>query len=99
MQERSGVFKPYLMAALESKEMNLSYLDIVLGTLVPSMDIRNCELLVDAGLFREEVKVTIDGRNRYKIFYLTSLGTELARQIREESVTEQIPQSPQIMPP
>ena len=47
------------------------------------MDIRNCEFLTDARLFREEVKLTIDGRNRYKLFYLTDLGKEMAQNTKE----------------
>ncbi len=36
----------------------------------------------DAGLFLEVIKVTRDGRNRYKVFYLTAKGKEMAQQIK-----------------
>jgi len=99
IQYQSGILKSYLLATLDSKDQCLYYLDSRLGTSLPSMDIRNCELLVDARLFREEVKLTQDGRNRYKLFYLTDLGGELAKQMTEESVTSEMPESPLIAKP
>jgi hypothetical protein len=96
-QQQAGIFKRYLLAALESKNVNLNYLDQSLGTFIPSIDIRNCELLTDAHLFREEVKITRDGRNRYKVFYLTILGTEMAKQVKEESLSGDMPESPPIV--
>jgi hypothetical protein len=97
-QEQAGIFKRYLLAALESKDQNLNYLDQSLGTFIPSIDIRNCELLTDAHLFREEIKLTRDGRNRYKVFTLTILGTEMAKQVKEESLSGDMPESPPMMP-
>lgn len=99
IQNQSGTLKAYLLATLDSKDQCLYYLDSRLGTWLPSMDIRNCEFLVDALLFREEVKLTQDGRNRYKLFYLTELGTELAKQMKEESLTGEMPESPPIAQP
>ena len=90
------ILSKYLLAALDSQEKNLCYLDMSLGTPLPSLDIKNCELLVDAGLFIEELKVTRDGRNRYKLFYLTDLGGEMVEKIREQNYTEDLPQSLQI---
>ena len=92
-EEQSGVSKSYLLSAFENKDQCVSYLDMSLGTLVPSIDIRNCELLTDSRIFREEIKVTRDGRNRYKTFYLTSLGMEMAKQLNEESMSGEMPQS------
>jgi hypothetical protein len=48
IQEQTEILKSYLIATLESKEQCLYYLDSRLGTALPSMDIRNCELLTDA---------------------------------------------------
>ncbi len=87
-QEQSGVLKKYLLDAFESKDQNLRYLADSLGTPVPSTDVRNCELLAGAGLLREEMELNRDGRNRYKIFYLTDLGKKMAQQIKEESKIE-----------
>jgi len=55
--------------------------------------------LADARLFREEVKFTRDGRNSYKLFYLTDLGKEIAREIKEDCRSNEIPESVQINPP
>ena len=99
VHDQAGILKRYLLATLESKDQCLYYLDSRLGTSLPSMDIRNCELLSNAQLFREEAKTTLDGRNRYKLFYLTDLGKEIAEKIRKESSTAEMPETPPIGPP
>ena len=99
VQDQTSVLKRYLLAALDNQDQYLFYLDESLGTPLPSIDIRNCELLADARLFREEIKLTRDGRNRYKLFYLTDLGKEMVQQIKEESYTDEMPESPQITAP
>jgi hypothetical protein len=81
---KSELYKKYLTTALDSKNQSVCYLDESLGTSVPSADIRMCELLADSQLFQEEIKLTRDGRNRYKLFFLTELGKEMAQQIKEE---------------
>jgi hypothetical protein len=93
MQKQTEPLKGCLVAALNSKEQILSFLDQSLGTTVSSVDIKLCELLSDAGLFREETKITRDGRNRYKLFYLTEAGREMAEQIKTEGFTGEMPQS------
>ncbi len=87
------IFKKYLLAALDSQDKYLCYLDMSLGTPLLSMDIKNCELLAEAGLFHEEIKTSRDGRNRYKFFYLTDLGMEMVEKIKEQNYTEDLPQS------
>ena len=84
VQEKTELLKGCLLAALNSKEQYLSLLDESLGTPTPSIDLKLCELLTNAGLFREEVKLNRDGRNEYKLFYLTDLGKEMAMQIKKE---------------
>jgi hypothetical protein len=96
MQEQTQLLKGCLVAAFDSREQYLSLLDESLGTPVSSADITLCDLLANAGLFREEVKVTRDGRNRYKIFYLTPLGKEMAQQIKTEGYSGRVPQSTSI---
>ena len=98
-QEQSDIFKKYLLVAADSQDQFLCYIESSQGTQLPSVDIRNCELLTDARLFREETKVTRDGRNQYKLFYLTDLGKEMAKQIREEDYTDELPESPPVAPP
>ena len=90
-KQQADTYKRYLLAALESKEGYLCYIDQSLGTPMPSIDVRNCQLLTDAKLFREELKFTRDGRNRYQLFYLTVLGKEMAQQIKDENYTSEMP--------
>jgi hypothetical protein len=98
VREKANSFKSYLLAALDTKDQCLYYLESRLGTALPSMDIRNCEFLTDARLFREEVKTTIDGRNKYKLFYLTDLGKEMAQNAKDASVTDEMPETPPAAP-
>ena len=93
---RAEVLQGYLIGALESKEGYRSYLDESLGTPLPSLDIRNCELLTNAQLLHEEIKITRNGRNRYKLFYLTDLGKEMAEQMKEEGYDGEVQVNPEI---
>jgi len=93
MEEKSEHLKGCLLAALDSPDGYLCLLIESLGTPVPSEDARLAELLVDAGLFREETKITRNGRNRYKLFYLTTQGTRLAEYIKEEGFDGKIPEN------
>jgi hypothetical protein len=99
IKEQTSVFKKYLLAALDNQDQYLSYLDMSLGTPVPSIDIRNCEMLTDAKLFRVEIKLTRDGRNRYELFYLTDLGKEMAQRIRRESYVDEMSDSSPVAAP
>lgn len=99
IQDQSAVLKKYLLAALDNQDQYLSYLDMSLGSPVPSIDIRNCEMLTDAKLFRQETRITRDGRNRYQLFYLTDLGKEMAQRIRKESLVDEMIESSPVAPP
>ena len=96
IQGQTVIFKKYLMAALDSQDKYLCYLDMSLGTPLPSVDIKNCELLTESGLFSEEIKTTRDGRNRYKLFYLTDLGMQMVDKIKEENYSGELPESLQV---
>ena len=61
---------------------------------VPSSDLKNCELLRDAQLFNEDTRISRNGRNTYKIFCLTELGKEIADQLKKESQFGQENKSP-----
>jgi hypothetical protein len=93
MQGQSDSLKGCLLAAYESREHYLSLLDESLGTPVQSDYIKMCEVLVGANLLREEIKITRDGRNRYKVFYLTEQGTQIAKKIREDGYSGSVPQN------
>ena len=83
---RVGVFKKYLLAALDNKDQSIWYLEASAGMMIPSADLKNCELLRDAQLFHEDLKLSRNGRNTYKIYYLTDLGKKLAEELKAESL-------------
>ena len=83
---RVGIFKKYLLAALDSKDQSIWYLEASEGLIIPSADLKNCELLRDAQLFREDLKVSRNGRNTYKLYFLTELGKKIAEELKAESV-------------
>jgi hypothetical protein len=83
---RTGVFKKYLMAALNNKDQCIWYLEASEGMIIPSSDVKNCELLRDAQLFKEDIRVSRNGRNTYKIYCLTDLGKKFAEEIQAEGL-------------
>jgi hypothetical protein len=85
IQERVGVFKKYMLAALNNRDHCLWYLESSAGMLLPSSDLKNCELLRDAKIFTEDVRVSRNGRNTYKVFCLTEFGKQLAEEMLKES--------------
>jgi hypothetical protein len=84
IQGRVGVFKKYIIAALENKDHCIWYLESSEGMVMPSSDLKNCELLRDAALFREDTRLSRNGRNTYKIYCLTELGKKVAEEIKAE---------------
>ena len=86
IQSRVVVFKKYLLAALDNNDQCIWYLESTEGMLVPSSDLKNCQLLRDAQLFTEDLRMSRNGRNTYKIYCLTELGMKLAREIRKEGL-------------
>lgn len=93
VDSQTEFLKGCLMAAFDSREHYLSLLDESLGSPLPSANIKLCEMLADAGLFREEIKLTRDGRNRYKVFYLTDAGMQMVEQIKGEGFNGKVPQN------
>jgi hypothetical protein len=86
IQGRVGVFKKYILAALDNKDHCLFYLESSEGMIMPSSDLKNCELLRDAMLFKEDTRVSRNGRNTYKFYCLTDLGKQLAEAIKAEGL-------------
>ncbi len=86
IQTRVGIFKKYLLAALDNKDQCIWYLESSEGMLVPSSDLKNCQLLRDAQLFNEDVRMSRNGRNVYKIYCLTEFGRNLAERIKKEGL-------------
>ena len=83
---RVGVFKKYLLASLENKDQCIWYLESSEGMLVPTSDLKNCELLRGAQLFNEDIRMSRNGRNTYKIYCLTEKGKKIAEEIKEEGL-------------
>ncbi len=88
---RVGVFKKYLVAALDNRDSCIWYLESSEGVLMPSSDLKNCELLRDAQIFHEDMRITRNGRNVYKIFCLTELGKQIAADMKKESLMVEKP--------
>jgi hypothetical protein len=90
IQSRVGVFKKYLLAALDNKDQCIWYLESSEGMLAPSSDLKNCQLLRDAQLLNEDIRISRNGRNTYKIYCLTDLGRKLAAEIMKEGLDSKI---------
>jgi hypothetical protein len=86
IQTRTGLLKKYLLAALDNKDHCIWYLESTEGMLSPSSDLKNCQLLRDAQLFNEDVRMSRNGRNVYRIYCLTELGKKFAEAIKEEGL-------------
>jgi hypothetical protein len=86
IQHRVGIFKKYLLAAFDNKDHCIWYLESSEGRLLPSSDLKNCQLLRDAQLFNEDVRISRNGRNTYKIYCLTELGKKFAEGVKEEGL-------------
>jgi hypothetical protein len=92
IQSRVGVFKKYLLSAFDNKDHCIWYLESSEGMLAPSSDLKNCQLLRDAQLFTEDVRISRNGRNTYKIYCLTELGKKFAEGIKKEALERGIPE-------
>lgn len=86
MKSRVGVLKKYLLASLDNKDQCIWYLESSEGMIIPSSDLKNCELLRDAQIFNEDIRISRNGRNSYKVYCLTEFGRQLADQIKKESL-------------
>ena len=51
----------------------------------PFLRLKNCELLRDAQIFREDTRISRNGRNIYKVFSLTDFGRQIAEELKKES--------------
>ena len=89
IKKRVGVLKKYLLAALYNKDCCVWYVEYCEGTIMPSADLKNCQLLRDANLFMEDTKVSRNGRTIYKMYCLTDEGKKIAQELREESIVSE----------
>ena len=90
IQSRVGVFKQYLLAALENKDQCLYYLESNNGVSIPVSDLKNCELLRDAKIFTEDTRFNVEnGRNSFRFFHLTELGRKFAKDLKKESLVDE----------
>jgi hypothetical protein len=94
VKNRIGVYKKYLLAALDNKDQCIWYLESTEGMLTPSSDLKNCQLLRDAQLLNEDIRISRNGRNTYKIYCLTELGKKLATEIKKEGLEGKKTQEP-----
>ena len=92
IQSRVGIFKKYLLSAFDNKDHCIWYLESSAGMLAPSSDLKNCQLLRDAQLLNEDVRISRNGRNTYKIYCLTELGKKFAEGIKKEALERGIPE-------
>ena len=84
IQSRVGVLTKYLLAAFENEDCSIWVLEASEGTQLPSSDFKNLQLLRDAQIFTEDVRISRNGRNTYKIYTLTDLGKKFAENIKTE---------------
>jgi len=101
IKSRVGVFKKYLLAALDSKDCCIWYVEYCEGTIMPSADLKNCQLLRDAQLFREDTKLSRNGRTAYKVYCLTDVGKIIAQELKDESIVNEdnpVSSSPKMNP-
>ena len=89
IDSRAGVFKKYILAAINNKDGCIWYLESSEGMIVPSSDLKNCEILRDALIFSEDTKISRTGRNTYKVFCLTELGKRFAEEVKQAAIVEQ----------
>ena len=82
---RTGVYKKYIIAASQNPDQCIFYLESSGGMMIPSSDRKNCELLRDAQIFKEDTRISRSGRNTYKFFCLTKTGKEMAKTLMAES--------------
>lgn len=85
LKEHATQFNQYLLAALNSKDHSISYLESSEGLSNKSKDLRNCEFLASVGLFQETLQLSRKGRNFYKCFELTDLGKRFAEDLQQQS--------------
>jgi hypothetical protein len=89
MKSRVGVFKKYLLAALNNRDSCFWYIEQIEGMIMPSADVKNCQLLRDAKLFTEDTKFSRNGRTTYKSYCLTEEGKKIAEELKEESIVSE----------
>jgi hypothetical protein len=83
LREHATELNQYLLTALNSKDHTISYLESSAGADNQSRDLKNCEFLAGAHLFKETLRISRNGRNFYKCFELTDLGLKFAENLQQ----------------
>jgi hypothetical protein len=86
IKSRIGVYEKWVLAALNNEDGCIQFLDCSEGVFARSLELKNCELLRDAGLFTEEIKLSRHGRSSYRLFHLTDVGKQFAEALKQRSV-------------
>jgi hypothetical protein len=89
IKNRVGIYKKYMLAALDNKDGCIWYLEYSEGMIMPNSDLKNCELLRDALIFREDIRLSRNGRNTYRIYFLTENGKKIAEEMKAENIVSE----------
>lgn len=95
LKEHATQLNQYLLAALNSKDHTISYIESSDGANNQSEDLKNCEFLTGALLFTESLRISRNGRNFYKCFELTDLGLKFAENLEQNSMVAQTHENPE----
>ena len=74
IKSRIGIYERNMLAALDNEDGCIQFLNCREGVFIRNSDLKNCELLREAGLFTEDIKLSSHGRSSYRLFHLTGVG-------------------------
>jgi hypothetical protein len=79
--ERATTLEKYVLKAFDAEDKRLLCIDIQ-ETAPPNRDVKSCEFLTDAEIFIEDAKL-LDETHSYRVFHLTSKGSQLAQKLKK----------------
>jgi hypothetical protein len=89
IKSRIGVYEKCMLAALDNKDDGcIQYLECSEGVFIHNSELKNCELLRDAGLFTEDIKLSHHGRSYYRCFHLTDVGKRFAEALKQQKILD-----------